>query len=140
MAVGAAPLTWNPIAAQVAEAWASGCSFNHNPNAKSEYDAMGGSGGLGENIAAGAPTQTIAGAVGSWTAEEMYYDHATNTCSAPANASCGHYTQIVWSTTTTVGCAQVHCTTNSPFTKFTEWDYSVCDFSPPGNINNQPPY
>jgi hypothetical protein len=137
-AVGEAPLTWNPIAAQVAQAYASGCSFNHNANRNTQYAALGGSGGLGENLAAGAPSQSVSAAVASWVGEQAYYNHATNTCSA--SQGCGHYTQIVWSTTTSVGCAQVHCTTNSPFTNFTQWDLSVCDFSPPGNVSGQSPY
>jgi pathogenesis-related protein 1 len=138
-AVGEMPLQWDPIAAQVALAYASECMFMHNPNASAQYDSMGGKGGLGENIASGAPTQTVAGAVASWVGEETNYDHATNTCAA--GDECGHYTQIVWSTTTGVGCAKVHCTTNSPFgAKFPDWDYSVCDYSPPGNYVGMSPY
>jgi uncharacterized protein YkwD len=138
-AVGEMPLQWDPIAAQVALAYASECMFMHNPNASAQYDSMGGKGGLGENIASGAPTQTVAGAVASWVGEEANYDHATNTC-APGD-ECGHYTQIVWSTTTGVGCAKVHCTTNSPFgAKFPDWDFSVCDYSPPGNYVGMSPY
>jgi hypothetical protein len=106
----------------------------------SEYVALGGTGGLGENIAAGAPSQTVASAVSSWINEVANYDHATNTCAA--GKVCGHYTQIVWSTTTAVGCARVGCTTNSPFGAFADglWDFEVCDFSPPGNIGSQAPY
>jgi hypothetical protein len=106
--------------------------------------AMGGKTGLGENIAAGAPTQTVANAVASWVNEQTNYDHATNTCAS--GKVCGHYTQVVWSATTGVGCAKVHCTTNIPFkgpdggASFTSWDDSVCDFSPPGNVNGLPPY
>ena len=95
-------------------------------------------GDLGENIAAGAPTQAVSDAVASWVNEESSYDHATNTCAA--GVECGHYTQIVWSTTTGVGCAKVSCTMNSPFGGFNTWDFSVCDYSPPGNYVGQPPY
>ncbi len=138
-AVGEMPLHWDPIAAQVALAYASECMFMHNPDATAQYDSMGGKGGLGENIAAGAPTQTIAGAVASWVGEETNYDHATNTCAS--GQVCGHYTQVVWSSTTGVGCAKVHCTTNSPFgAKYPDWDYSVCDYSPPGNYVGMSPY
>jgi pathogenesis-related protein 1 len=141
-AVGEQPLTWDPIAAQVAANYAAMCTFAHNPNRNSDYTALGGaSSGLGENIAAGAPTQTPAAAVSSWISEQQYYDHATNTCNAPNGGECGHYTQIVWSTTTQVGCAHYSCTTNSPFGgSFPDWDYSVCDFNPPGNYVGQSPY
>jgi pathogenesis-related protein 1 len=137
--VGEAPLGWDPIAAQVALAYVSKCVNQHNLNAGAQYDALGGKGGLGENIAAGAPSQTVASAVSSWISEKVNYDHATNTCAA---GMCGHYTQIVWSTTTAVGCAQASCTTNSPFGTLGNgmWDFEVCDFSPPGNYVSKAPY
>jgi len=140
-AVGEPPLVWDPIAAQVAQGYASSCpTFDHNPNRGSQYDALGGLGGLGENIAAGAPTQTVAGAVGSWVGEQQYYDHGSNTCAS--GQECGHYTQIVWKDTTGVGCAKFSCTTNSPFGTFAsgQWDFSVCDYSPPGNVVGEWPY
>ena len=138
-AVGEKPFTWDPIAAQVAAGYAATCTFAHNANRNTAYQqAGGGSGGLGENIAAGAPTQAPGDAVTSWLSEEGFYDHATNTCQAAE--TCGHYTQIVWSTTTAVGCAHVSCSKNSPFGGYPTWDISVCDFSPPGNVTGQPPY
>lgn len=138
-AVGEAPFKWDAIAAEVAQSWANQCSFGHNPSASSEYASLGGSGGLGEDVAAGAPTESVAGAVASWVNEEQYYDHATNTCAT--GQVCGHYTQIVWKSTTAVGCAQTHCTTNSPFgASFPTWDMSVCDFNPPGNYVGESPY
>ena len=136
-AVGEQPLTWDPLAARVAQAYASLCKFDHNPKAGAQYASAGGSGGLGENISAGAPTQAVSDAVASWVSEKASYDHASNSCRS--GQSCGHYTQIVWATTTAVGCAHVSCTTGSPFGGGT-WDFSVCDFHPPGNWNGQPPY
>ena len=138
--VGEAPLHWDPLAAQVALTYASQCDPVHNPNADAEYKALGGTSGLGENIAGGAPTQTVANAVGIWVAEQTSYDHATNACTG--GKDCGHYTQIVWSATTGVGCGQTSCTTGSPFGAYagSQWDFAVCDFSPPGNITGQLPY
>ncbi len=139
-AVGEAALVWDPIAAAVAQGWANQCDYDHNPNASSQYDAMGGKGGLGEDVAAGAPTESVSGSVADWVGEKQYYDHATNTCAS--GQVCGHYTQIVWSSTTAVGCAQTSCTTSSPFGTFSggKWQISVCDFSPPGNYVGQAPY
>jgi uncharacterized protein YkwD len=138
--VGENPLHWDPTAAEVAQMYASQCDYAHNPDAGAEYRALGGTSGLGENIAAGAPSQTIPAAVGSWLSEQASYDHATNQCAA--GKECGHYTQIVWSTTTGVGCAQANCTSGSPFGSFANdvWDFEVCDFSPPGNVNGGAPY
>ena len=47
-------------------------------------------------------------AVTAWVNEEADYHYASNTCDA--GQMCGHYTQIVWATTTKLGCAilQLH--------------------------------
>lgn len=39
-----------------------------------------------------------------------------------------HYTQMVWPTTTRVGCAVY----------VADWDYLICRYSPPGNIDGKP--
>ena len=39
-----------------------------------------------------------------------------------------HYTQMVWPTTTRVGCAILAA----------DWDYLICRYSPPGNIDGKP--
>jgi pathogenesis-related protein 1 len=138
---GEAPLTWNPIAAQVALAYAQKCVYEHNPNRDSDYKtAGGGNGGLGENIAAAAPSMTVARADQLWISEDSIYDYATNTCNPTATITeCGHYTQIVWKTTTSVGCAIVNCTTGWPFSGTgKDWTYAVCDYAPPGNIVTSP--
>jgi len=39
-----------------------------------------------------------------------------------------HYTQMVWPTTTRIGCAIFAA----------DWDYLICRYSPPGNIDGKP--
>lgn len=39
-----------------------------------------------------------------------------------------HYTQMVWPTTTRVGCAIYAA----------DWDYLICRYSPPGNVDGKP--
>jgi hypothetical protein len=39
-----------------------------------------------------------------------------------------HYTQMVWPTTTHVGCAIFAA----------DWDYLICRYSPPGNVDGKP--
>lgn len=120
-------LTWSSSAAAVASAWASGCTFGHNPNR----------GNLGENVYAASAGygSTAASVVESWESESSDYDYATNSCSGV----CGHYTQVVWASTTAVGCAMQVCSQNSPFGGGS-WQLWVCNYAPPGNYVGQRPY
>ena len=124
------PLTWSADAAQVAQAWANNCTYQHNA----------GRGTRGENIAANAPSGSwsLQGVVSAWAGEVKDYDYASNTCAS--GKVCGHYTQLVWRDTLRVGCAHSVCTTNSPFPGQTNWDFWVCDYEPPGNFIGQKPY
>ncbi len=122
-------LSWNEAAAAVAQSWAAGCTYQHNA----------GRGSYGENIAATAPpgTYTAAQVASLWASEAPDYAYATNSCAS--GRVCGHYTQIVWRDTTTVGCAVQTCTTGSPFGSGS-WEFWVCDYAPPGNWVGQRPY
>jgi pathogenesis-related protein 1 len=124
-------LTWSAAAAQVAQAWADGCNYQHNA----------GRGSRGENIAATAPpnVRDLAFIVGKWAEEVQDYDYASNTCAR--GKECGHYTQIVWRDTLRVGCARRTCQANSPFgPSAPSWDFWVCDYEPAGNFVGQRPY
>ncbi len=130
-------LQWSTSAEAVAQAWANGCNYQHNPNRGADGVPRG------ENIAATGPADradaTPAYIVGQWGSEWSDYSYATNTCAA--GRVCGHYTQLVWRGTTKVGCARARCTVNSPFgAQSPTWDYFVCDYEPPGNVVGQSPY
>jgi hypothetical protein len=128
-------LSWSAAAAAVAQDWASGCAFAHNPDRGADGTPRG------ENIAASSVGhwQTLGGVVQAWGSEWSAYDHAANTCAA--GQQCGHYTQLVWRDTSRVGCARATCTVNSPFgADFPTWEFFVCDYEPPGNYLGQRPY
>lgn len=117
---------WNASAAVLASDWAAGCNFMHrNPNS------------LGENIFAATTSRTPTQIVNSWASEKANYTWQTNTCAA--GQACGHYTQIVWRTSTGIGCAQQMCTSGSPFGAGA-WFFTVCNYAPAGNIVGQKPY
>ncbi|KAJ1287637.1 hypothetical protein BS78_02G025900 [Paspalum vaginatum] len=88
----------------------------------------------GENIVVGGAGKdwSTSDAVGLWVAEKQYYDHDTNSCSAPQGQSCLHYTQVVWRDSTAIGCGRVVCDNGGVFIP--------CNYSPAGNIIGQSPY
>lgn len=111
---GASPLTWSNLLASKAQEWANNCQFHHS----------GGSlGPFGENLAAGTGTYTIAQAVGDWNAEEPQYN--------PNDPQASHWTQVVWKSSTEVGCAKQQCNGIFPSASAT---YYVCEYSPAGNV------
>lgn len=118
-------LTWSSTVAATAQAWANGCVYNHSGNA------------YGENIYASTGTPTAQGVVNSWASEASSYNYAANTCSG----TCGHYTQVVWRSSTQLGCGIKACTTNSPFNVAMygpNWTLVVCDYNPAGNNGSRP--
>lgn len=121
-------LSWNAQAQAFAQAWADRCQWGHNPATGNTW---------GENIFASTGATTATQVVSDWAAEASDYDYATNTCAA--GKACGHYTQLVWRATTSVGCATKTCTANSPFGSG-DWNFWVCDYAPPGNVIGQKPY
>ncbi|KAG6878413.1 hypothetical protein C0993_007014 [Termitomyces sp. T159_Od127] len=117
---GAAPLTWSNNLASKAQTWANNCVFKHS----------GGSlGPFGENLAAGTGSSYgIPTAIKGWTDEVSEYD--------PSHPTFSHFTQVVWKSTTQVGCAVQLC--DGIFSSsFGKAKYYVCEYSPAGNIIGQ---
>lgn len=127
LAVGHAPLIWDERLAADAAAYGALLSsvrrLIHSPRqsrpGQSENLAMATRGSL-------SPEQLV----GLWSREKRLLQPGT----FPAVSRTGrwedvaHYTQMVWPTTTRVGCA-IHRT---------DWDYLVCRYSPKGNIDGKP--
>jgi len=115
---GAVPVTWSSSAASKAQEWADKCTNQHS----------GGTlGPLGENLAAGTGTYTIAEAVKDWTDEVSEYN--------PNNPTFSHFTQVVWKATTLIGCAVQTC--DGIFAGFGPAQYYVCEYSVQGNVEGE---
>jgi pathogenesis-related protein 1 len=129
-------LTWDTTVAAVAQDWANqqavrmrqGLLPVHRPNnvyGESMYWAWS---------TPTAPSTSPSVPVQSWASEQRYYNYTTNTCAA--GHTCYHYTQLVWSRTTRVGCGRSLWTT-ADGKHYVLW---VCDYAPKGNIYGQRPY
>lgn len=70
-------------------------------------------------------------AIDAWANEEKDYSYSK----AKFTESTGHFTQLVWQNTTSVGCGLVQC--NNPAGNGVKGAYLVCEYSPRGNVQGQ---
>lgn len=121
-------LVWDEVLAGHAQAWADTCPNGHNPNRNVNGNVVG------ENMYFSSSASPVSPktVVDLWAQEGQNYDISTNTCANPAQpgtiVDCGHYTQLVWRTTTSVGCGMK---AGCPGQWAQVW---VCDYAPAGNM------
>ncbi|PFH46571.1 hypothetical protein AMATHDRAFT_69529 [Amanita thiersii Skay4041] len=118
---GAKALTWNAGLYPGTLQWAKTCKFQHS-NPQGRY---------GENLYASTGNAGIKNAVDSWMAEASRYDY-----NHPGfSTATGHFTQVVWKSTTQVACAVANCPAGTIFSQPSR--YVVCRYTPPGNYAGQ---
>ena len=134
--VGTPALAWSNSAADVAQAWADelarrDCKVSHSPGEERRLT-------WGENVfsywrggAYEGYHKTPENVVDRWASEGQWYDNKTQTCKAPHGSVCGHFTQVISTYSTHVGCGRARCSTAEVW---------VCNYSPPGNYKGVPPY
>lgn len=86
-------------------------------------------------------TALVEGAVQGWYAEISDYTFDTGAC--VAGKMCGHYTQVVWADTTTLGCGATLCGADTAAgldLGGNDVTILVCNYAPPGNVGSQQPY
>lgn len=111
---GVPPLAWSADLAASSKAVADQCVFEHSST------------GNGENLAQGTTgSYSPASFVKDWYNEIASYDFAQGTSTG---GEIGHFTQVVWKSTTQVGCALAQCSGN---------DLLVCQYAPAGNVDGQ---
>jgi len=123
-------LAWDALLAAVAQAYAESCVWAHNASRTTQYEALGGSGYVGENIAMGTiGFYSVADLAQLWADEKADWTYAAVTSGNLSGV--GHYTQMIWAGTLAVGCGAAACGGNT---------FLVCDYAPGGNYLGQPPY
>lgn len=95
-------------------------------------------GGYGQNIAAGVDGDSVARVITDmfYNGEVNYYENLYGQESPDMSnfESWGHFSQIVWATTTKVGCATQYCSGGLANTGSNVPPYfTVCNYDPPGN-------
>jgi pathogenesis-related protein 1 len=110
------PLAWDCSLANLAQQWASRGVFAHRSDTS-----------YGENIfVASSSTEAISTVVRTWLNEKANWTNKTGVCS-PGKV-CTHYTQVMWNTTSQIGCG---INRSSPG----QWKtLVVCNYNPAGNI------
>jgi pathogenesis-related protein 1 len=124
--VGSPPLQWSPELAAAAQKWAqhlasdNNCGLSHTPNDPHGENLFGGS---------GAP-YTALDASQDWYGEIKQYKYGPVTYQN--FSATGHYTQMVWNTTTKVGIGQATCPGGGIVI--------AAEYDPHGNVIGQKPY
>lgn len=136
--VGTPPLTYSPELAVSSQRWANHlktenqCRMQHSqPDGK-----------YGENLYWASAIRWSDGrrevqqvspkkVVDDWGSEIKDYNYPLNTCSQ--GKMCGHYTQVVWHSTKSVGCAFAVCEDSND-------QIWVCQYQTPGNWVGEKPY
>ncbi|RDW64198.1 hypothetical protein BP5796_10700 [Coleophoma crateriformis] len=108
----ASNLAWNATSATAAQSWGAKCDFVHS------------GGPTGENLAAGYPNASAS--IDAWALEREQY----NWNKPGFSEATGHFTQVVWGNTTSVGCSRQSCqgANGTP-----GW-FVVCEYYPAGNV------
>jgi uncharacterized protein YkwD len=145
---GVPPLTWSPTLAQAAANWVKNCPQEVDPTSGRKFachendpncPGYNANTPYGENLSFGSPSQAGDNAALHWICEWKNYNFQNpafvggsfvSSDQDPCPSVNGHFTQVVWKATTTVGCASNTCTINGQ--TGTLWS---CKYSPPGNFN-----
>ncbi|HEX7735693.1 MAG TPA: CAP domain-containing protein [Ktedonobacteraceae bacterium] len=134
---GTPALQWDSTLATGAQAWADNLAANYLQTPSLQSDPHSHVANLGENIAmCNPPGNLTAGQLADiWgTKEKPNFKPGTfvaSTTACPVSTTgnwrdVGHYTQMIWRTTTSVGCGIAKDGTNT---------YLVCRYSPQGNAD-----
>jgi pathogenesis-related protein 1 len=132
-------MEWSSAVASEVATWVKKCDQStpwSDPNA-------------GFNLGFGDDSQAWAVANG-WVSQISNYTYTDSTCTTSSEAPavcgacttgnfkyCNSYLQIIWASSTSIGCAKAQCSGSTPGSTTT---WVICGYSPRGLIANQAPY
>ncbi|XP_057340119.1 venom allergen 5-like [Microplitis mediator] len=128
-------LKWDTELAQVAQRWANQCNFGHDKCRDVQRFQVG------QNVASKMHSNGHVAKMGELV--KMWYDEVKDFDSRQVKSfkwqskpQIGHYTQLVWGDTTSVGCGAIR------YVGSDKWytTYLVCDYGPTGNWIGSPLY
>jgi len=111
------PLIWDTELEKMADYWANNCQFQHwSLDNKPRMNGQQ----IGENMQADfSGGSAVTSGMRDFIKEKNYWKCGDNSWSQ----STGHYTQMIWPSTTKVGCALANCTNGLG-------QFLVCEYSP----------
>jgi len=132
--------TWSDSTADDAQSYARTLAesgkFEHDPKNRSGYT----NGPYGENLyrywSSNGAKPTYEMVAKTWINEKNNYHYARIGDDCDFGKQCGHYTQIVWKTTTKIGCAMSRYKRG----KYKGGYVVVCKYKTPGNVVGEYPY
>ncbi|RAO70413.1 uncharacterized protein BHQ10_006425 [Talaromyces amestolkiae] len=127
-------LTWNETLAESALALANTCDYHHDTS-------LGPAANYGQNIAYGIDSDKVDQIITNmmYNDEMMYYQGLYGEASPDMTnfEHWGHFSQIVWLDTTTVGCATVTCSNLAESGSSLALPFTVCNYYPAGNYGGE---
>jgi uncharacterized protein YkwD len=126
--VGVPALQWSPELARYAQAWAeelaaTKCDLDHRPKS-GKWKQL-----YGENLYWSSDAATVMDACNSWMEEQKDFK---NKPVVSGDKGTGHYSQMIWSTTTKLGMGLAACKDGSVIV--------VANYDPPGNYIGKKAY
>ncbi|XP_011871194.1 PREDICTED: venom allergen 3-like [Vollenhovia emeryi] len=124
-AVNMPNLVWDDELAMIAQKWANQCNFSHDKCRNSDRFAVGQN--IAKTMHSGENTSSLQSMIQMWYDEVDKFDK-NGVSSYKFSPETGHYTQLVWATTTKIGCGRIMYKSNG-------WNnhFLVCNYGPSGN-------
>lgn len=135
-AVRVVPLTWSAALSAEAQQWADQltreqCALRYDPDPQRRETT-------GQNLFRAYGSTPYAGykrspanAAARWLRDSEQYDHGSHRCRDSLGSQCGPYLQMIWETTTAMGCGRARCE---------QAEVWVCHYAPRGGQEGLLPY